>query len=602
MRRTRPIFLSWEPCWQRDSGEIRETLSQLQDQSKLSSCSVADQVEQVQCIAASITNIENAITNVNACLESLGSQIASQSRTETATRMTLSFRLMPLSITLEQTSSHDQLTSTKTKRATRILAIRLSNWFLHQQYELQLRYANSGLPLALHACSIAPLDSPFFNACRTGDIEAVKVLLSKQLASIFDRTPSGATSLEIAVGQGQLEVCKLLRHAGILARFDDSDYRDCLRTLGASLDDFTEHNLSLLRVTAPLNDPDRDWFKEYCHTWIDDATIMIHADVHIFSLLNSMQKDTTMPNLAHLREYFECRSSDSRYGYRSFMSYISRVLSHFSTVNEIMASGFKYAWIVYALASEIALAHLGNHWQLDSHRWPHSVRQALCAVVRAGLSPHQTSGKLESPWVSDEWYQDLNMTPLGILCIEAMRIRVKLGYGTQSEWNEDLNTRLQIWLSGLDSAGIDLLKYAELESACFGGASGSLAIPWKTDGTITIVTGSRPENWHISLWKPSESHARLFWSLAEGSPVVSTLTARIMEAYPSSKRQDPTLYDLPGSWPSDAAYVTEELESWLLQRTDDILASIEEDLLLLSDSEFFTKWHQMGEMLRVRRW
>jgi hypothetical protein len=190
------------------------------------------------------------------------------------------------------------------------------------------------------------------------------------------------------------------------------------------------------------------------------------------------------------------------------------------------------------------------------------------------------------------------MTPLGILCIEAMRVRVKLGYGTQSEWNEDLNSRLQIWLSGLDSAGIDLLQYAESESACFEGASGSLAIPWKTDGTITVVIGSRPEDWHILSWNPCESHARLFWCLAEGSPIVSRLSARIIEACPSSTSQDQTLYDLLGSWQSDAACATEELESWLLRRTGDVPTQIEEDLSLLSDSEFSTKWHRMGEMLR----
>jgi hypothetical protein len=189
-------------------------------------------------------------------------------------------------------------------------------------------------------------------------------------------------------------------------------------------------------------------------------------------------------NVAHLKAYFVCRSNSQRYGYGSFMSYISRVLSDISTVHEITASRDEYAWIVYALASEIAHAEIGTRWRLYANQWPQSVRQALRAVVHAGLDPHQTSGKLESPYVSDEWYQDLNMTPLGLLCIEALRIRVKSGYGTQSEWNGDLNTRLQTWLSGLESAGIDLLQYAESEFLCFGSASNSLIIPWKTDGMV----------------------------------------------------------------------------------------------------------------------
>lgn len=97
-----------------------------------------------------------------------------------------------------------------------------------------------------------------------------------------------------------------------------------------------------------------------------------------------------MLDLSHLKEYFECRNSNARYGYRSFMSYIARVLSNISTVHEITAARDNHAWIVYALASEIAHMFLEKHWQ-------QSVRQALCAVIHTGLNPHQTSGKLESP-------------------------------------------------------------------------------------------------------------------------------------------------------------------------------------------------------------
>lgn len=71
---------------------------------------------------------------------------------------------------------------------------------------------------------------------------------------------------------------------------------------------------------------------------------------------------------------------------------------------------------------------------------------------------------------------------------------MEFGYGTQSEWNEDVNKRLQVWLSGLYSTAIDLLQYAESESACFGCALDSLTIPLNTDSTITVMTGSRPED------------------------------------------------------------------------------------------------------------
>ena len=454
------------------------------------------------------------------------------------------------------------------------------------------------MPFTLKTCRIVRPDSPFFDACRTGDIETIKVLLSKQQASIYDRTPCGTTAFRFAISHSQLEVCKLLRHAGIFARFDDNDYCSSLCGLEQSLDDFTEHNLSLLRVAAPLNNSDPDWFKEYCHTSTDDVPILIHANIELFSLLKGAQSDTALLDVAHLKTYFVCQSNYGRSGYGAFMSYISRVLSDISTVHKITASPKEYAWIVYALAGEIALAHLRMRQQPHGNQWPQSVRQAVRAAVHAGLDPHQTSGKLQSPWVSDDWYQDLDMTPLGLLCIEALRILVKFGYGTQSEWSEDLNTRLQTWLSGLESAGIDLLQYAESESSCFGSASSSLLIPWKTDGIITIATGPRPEDWHISLWISCESYARLFWCLAEGRPVVLGLTTRIMEACLPLANQDLTRHDLPGSWPSDTACVAQELESWLLREPDDVLAQIEEDLHLLSESDFLAKWDRISDMLR----
>jgi hypothetical protein len=530
--------------------------------------------------------------------------MASQTQIETTTCTTLSFHLMPLGITLKQTSSRKQRTLhvTKPKRTVRIGSVRLPKWFLQRQYDLQLLYATSGWPLSLSACSIVPHDSPFFEACRDGDIEMIKFLLSNQQASIYDRTPGGYTSLQSAISCGQLEVCKLLRHAGIFAQFDDDDYRKCICSLQWILSDFTAHNYSLLRVLAPLNDPGRHWVEEYCRTSTDDGRMVIHADIELFSLLKGAQRDTSMQNMFHLRAYFECRISNACFDYRSFMPYIAKVLSDASTICEITAARDRYAWIVYALANEIAHAYLWKPWPFDAE--PRSVRQALrAAVMLAGLDPHQTSGRLESPFISDQWYNDVGITPLGLLCVEAMRIRVALDYGSQSWWNKDVNARLRMWLSGLHSAGVDILQYAESESECYGCAPNSLVIPWNPEGSITIVTGLRPEDWLVSFWQPCESHVRLFWCWVEGEPVVPGLTARILDAYYTlTQRRDPTTCcDLPGSWPSSGEVrITEELESWLLRRTDDVLAQIEEDLALLSESDFFANWYRIDDVLRAK--
>jgi hypothetical protein len=491
---------------------------------------------------------------------------------------------------------------TKPKRTARLLTVRLPKWVLHRQYDLQLLYATSGWPFSLNACGVVRHDSPFFNVCRTGDITTIKVLLSNRQASIYDRTPDGITAFTVAISHSQLEVCKLLRHAGIFAQFDDKDYRRSLVELQRSLNDFTEHNLSLLRVAAPLDNPDEAWFEEYCQTQIGHSTMLIHADVDLFTLLNSAQSGAAMLDLSYLKAYFECRNrnGNARYEYSPYIAYIARVLSSISSVRKITAARDKYAWIVYALANEIAHGCLREHQRLDTDQWLHSFRQALYAAVNAGLNPHQTSGKLESPWISDDWYQNLTMTPLGLLCIEAMRVQVKkIGYGTPSEWNKDVSKRLQTWLLGLHSAGIDLLQYAESESACFGFDMNSLTIPWVTGGSITVVTGPRPEDWHVSLWAPCESHAGQFWRLIEGNPVVPGLTTSILVSRSVSERRDPISHDLPGSWPSEGVQIAEKLESWFLRRTDQVLAEIEEDLSLLSEADFLATWPRINHILEL---
>ena len=83
--------------------------------------------------------------------------------------------------------------------------------------------------------------------------------------------------------------------------------------------------------------------------------------------------------------------------------------------------------------------------------------------------------------------------------------------------------------------------------------------------------------------------------------MVPVLTARIVEAYHHfAECQDLTNRDLPGSWPSEEARIAEDLESWLLRRTDDVLAQIEEDLPLLNESDFFTKWLRIHDTLRAK--
>jgi hypothetical protein len=536
-------------------------------------------------MATGVFNAEHGINETNARVEALTLQIASQTQIETTTRTTLSFGLMPLSITWEKTSSRKQQTSTTVRPAVRLLTVRLPKWFLQRQYDLQLLRATSGWPFTLSACGIVQDDSPFFNACWKGDIETMKVLLSSKEVSIYDRDPDGDTAFHRAIFARQLEVCQFLRNAGIFAQFDHNDYRNHLSALEYGLNDFTKHSHSLLLVAAPPNNTDRDWFREYRQ-----------FPANVLSLLYSLQSDKTILTVSHLSSYFEGQTR--RPVYHSCMAYIARVLSNPSAVHEITAAQDEYAWIVYGIANDVAHEYLGR-LQSRIDQWLHDVRQALCAVVRAGLNLHQTSVELKSPPM-DRWCQDTNMTPLGLLCVEAHDEISKDGHWTVDRCKKDVNTKLQAWLSGLHSAGVDLSQYAESESACYGYSPDLLAIPWKTDARIMVATGPRPEDWRASLWEPCESYARLFWSLVEGKSVVPRLIASILEVCSVPACQDSTSRDLPGSWPSEEARIVEELEDCLLRGTDDELAEIEEDLTLLTESDFFAKWPGIRYVLRIK--
>jgi hypothetical protein len=128
---------------------------------------------------------------------------------------------------------------------------------------------------------------------------------------------------------------------------------------------------------------------------------MVYADSKLLHLLNSAQSDNATLNISHMKAYFELTNTCD-YVHGSFMSYIVRVLSSISAIQEITAARDRHTWIVYALANEIAHEYLREkHLQDDTYQLNHSVRQALCAVITAGLNPHQVLGKFELPWLYD---------------------------------------------------------------------------------------------------------------------------------------------------------------------------------------------------------
>ncbi|KAG4429750.1 hypothetical protein IFR05_014764 [Cadophora sp. M221] len=77
-----------------------------------------------------------------------------------------------------------------------------------------LQMSTQGWQAKLRFFNLIPKDSLIFDFCRTGNIDAVRVLLQKGLASIDDMNEFNETPLHIAAGYCQADVCALLLSGG----------------------------------------------------------------------------------------------------------------------------------------------------------------------------------------------------------------------------------------------------------------------------------------------------------------------------------------------------------------------------------------------------
>ncbi|MCJ1246460.1 hypothetical protein MMC30_003667 [Trapelia coarctata] len=70
-----------------------------------------------------------------------------------------------------------------------------------------------GPSLCLKAVPVVPGNAPIIEFARSGNVEGIKMLFGTGLASPFDVDPNGWTPLRHAVGQGYMDVCRMLIQA-----------------------------------------------------------------------------------------------------------------------------------------------------------------------------------------------------------------------------------------------------------------------------------------------------------------------------------------------------------------------------------------------------
>lgn len=579
-------------------------LSSLQFDSESLATKFIGQANEIQQITTIVTCTQNTVSDLNTQFEKLAIQpmlTPHGHRPHSMSRTRLSFHLIPLGLTIEHTTSMDEKGHVVQKPAKTFLTIRLPHWFLEHQYDMQVQRATAGWPFHLSVHRIIPSNSPMIQACRRGDVDAVKLLLSTNKNSVYDRTVKGSTLLREAIScsnsdSGQLEVCKVLRQEGIFAQFQHGDYTASLISLLLSTFVPSRHAREFLQLLeAPGND-DKEWYKDY-----------VHDSAATFDFLAHPRNMNGAGRLAELR-HFIWDTSFWFFGSRSGTStrlpaYLVDSLSDDTIICELRKDKTQHGWLTSVIAFAVA--------ETARDVPPHFFDCAILACVRAGFDPHQSHEYSNSEWLSFALFESCG-TSFAILYGSIVNlIDRKRGFGRKgnnffpASVNKFANGILSRWITGLFLSGVDLTAYSAKELP---GLEIVFLEQWEKFGVqTTLSTGPSPDDWSISFWIPCEEYADQFWRMTEGQPIVESLASSILQAKLRCLQDRYSKVNIPGSWSNshdDYAEQLARLQYVLLHdRRTSRIEFIEHNLIGMTEHEFFGSHWQFsdGELYRTGR-
>jgi hypothetical protein len=154
-----------------------------------------------QAMLARIEDIQRGIHASSTRLEQLVSSRSDNNHlnsARTTNRVKVGFQSTLFSFSVEF-SSEQENKQTKSKTVVNavkksICTIRLPNWFVQDQYSLAIARSKNGWLFHPSICRTVEYDSPFILACRDGDLERIKMLLTTKQAFLGDRYGSSAES------------------------------------------------------------------------------------------------------------------------------------------------------------------------------------------------------------------------------------------------------------------------------------------------------------------------------------------------------------------------------------------------------------------------
>lgn len=477
------------------------------------------------------------------------------------------------------------------KPAKTFLTIRLPHWFLGQQYDMQFQRATVGWPFHLSVHRIVSWDDPIIQACRDGNILKVKLLLSTNKNSVYDRTASGNTLFTEAISSlesdsGQLEVCKVLRQEGIFAQFQHEDYTKSLMSFQSRTLVPSKQARELLHLMEAPGNADKEWYMDYIHHSATDVATTLDLLAHPRNINGAGR-------LAELRHFVW----DSLWFYGCFWdrymrlpAYLVDSLSDDTMICELRHNKRQHGWMTSVVAFAVAEAARDVP--------PHFFDCAILACVRAGLDLHRPREYWDPEWQGYTLFESCK-TPFAILYNHIVRlVDQRDGFGRvggsifPALVNKFANEVLSRWITGIFLAGVDLTAYSAKELP---GLQIVFLEQWEKFGVqTTLSTGPSPDDWSISFWIPCEEYANHFWRMTEGQPIVQSLASSILHAKLRCLQDRYLEVNMPGSWSKSHEDHAEQLARLQYALLHDCRAArievIEHDLISMTEHEFFG-WH-----------
>jgi hypothetical protein len=575
-----------------DSSKISESLCDLKNQLH----SQHDDSSSKNMLAR-LEDIQRDIHASNRHLESLVSRHSGKIHINPASntkRVKVGFQSMLFSFSVEFSSEHgSQPTEIKTvvnAPKKKVCTIGLPTWFVQDQYNLTLARSKNGWLYHPSVYRIVDFDSPFFEACRDGNLEQMKMLLTTKQAFLGDRmqTRTAGSALDQAMSHGQFEACKLLVNAGILSLFQSSDYTEVLEGVFCNMSQHRKESREILRLIEQEQNLDPDW--------IDDLDIerLFYKGIRD---LRFYAEDIGVSDLAHLEALvFPTMDDIAIYNgdLEAEVHRLSEFLEEEDHVREIRATASRSTWLLFAIAHKIFKTFCQYKALHPPENVVKSCRFALTVICGTKLDIHAYMEGLPEDWTSV--LSTAADTPIPNITAFAFIIAYWISWNSPDYLSfERINEAINLWVDTLHDAGVDLAAYAQQEVWTINKIL--MRLLSEREITCRLLHGPKPDDWRIEAGPPGEAHPAYFWRSVEATPISEELATKVLDLIRRLKNSNTVQCDIPGSWQPERDEPTWDAKGWLACTEDSDMAQMEMDLEQLDDESFYEEW-DLGSVIK----